>query len=113
MLKRQVWMTDHMLKNSQRVLKLSNQYKNYLCLEESTKKCNVMLLYRTYVLEGQADAKFSLDDIWNLFQKDALTSNNVYRLFINCMKSWSYLQKTLDLLLNRDHQASTQDHDGR
>ena len=31
-----------------------------------------MFIYETYVLEGEADAKFSLNDIWNLFQEDAL-----------------------------------------
>ena len=68
MLKGQFWMADndefdHIVKNSQKVLKLSNQYKNHLCVEEFTKKCNVMFVYRTYVFEGEADAKFSLDDV--------------------------------------------------
>ena len=34
-----------------------------------------MFIYGTYVLEGEADAKFSLSDIWNLFQEDTLPSN--------------------------------------
>ena len=109
MLKRQVWMADddefdHIVKNSQKVLKLSNQYKNHLCVEEFTKKWNVMLLYRTYVLEGEADAKFSLDDVWRLFQEDLLPNNasNFCRQMINCMKAWNYLQKTSDLPLNTD-----------
>ena len=62
MLKRQVWMTDdefeYKVKNSQRVLRLNDQYENHLYDEEFTKECNVMFVYRTYVLEGEADAKF-------------------------------------------------------
>ena len=109
MLKGQFWMADndefdHIVKNSQKVLKLSNQYKNHLCVEEFTKKCNVMFVYRTYVSEGEADARFSLDDVWRLFQEDLLPNNasNFCRQMINCMKAWNYLQKTSDLPLNTD-----------
>ena len=60
MLQKQVWMADDdefdIVKNSNRVLKLTNA-------EEFTKECNVMFKYRTYILEGEADAKFSLGDI--------------------------------------------------
>ena len=59
-----------------------------------------MFVYGTYVLEGQVDAKFSLDDIWNLFQEDHLPSNNFYRQMINRIRAWNYLQKTSDLPLN-------------
>ena len=75
MLKRQVWMGDddefdYIVKNSQRVLGFSAQYENHPYAEEFTKQCNVMFIYGTYALEGEADSKFSLGDIWNLFQKD-------------------------------------------
>ena len=100
LLKRQVWMADddefnHIAKNSQRVLKLNTQYENHPYVEEFTKGCNVMFVNGTYVLEGQADAKFSLDDIWKLFQEDPLPNNarNFSRQIINCMKAWDYLQK--------------------
>ena len=77
MLKRQVWMADddefdYIVKNSQRLLGLSVQYENRQYIEEFTKHCNVMFIYGTYVLEGEADSKFSLGDIWSLFQE----SNN-------------------------------------
>ena len=42
------------------MLRLNDQYKNHVYVEEFTKECNV---YGTYILEGEADAKFSLDDI--------------------------------------------------
>ena len=63
-----------------------------------------MFIYGTYVLEGEADAKFSLSDIWNLFQEDTLPSNasNFWREMINYMEAWNYLQKTLDLPLNNE-----------
>ena len=77
---------DFMVKNSQRVLKLNDQYKNHQYVEEFTKQCGAMLIYVTYVLE--ADVKFSL---------------------INRMRAWNYLQKTSEY---RGHQANTQDHDG-
>ena len=109
MLKRQVWMADddefdHIVKNPQKVLKLSNQYKNHLCVEEFTKKYDVMFVYRTYVLEGEADAKFSLDDVWRLFQEDLLPNNasNFCRQMIKSMKAWNCEQKTSDLPLNTD-----------
>ena len=35
-----------------------------------------MFAYGTYVLEGEADAKFSLGDAWNLFPGDTLPNNN-------------------------------------
>ena len=80
MLKRQVWMADddefdHIVKNSQRVLKLSDQYENHTYAEEFTKECNIMFIYGTCVLEGEADAKFSLGDIWKLFQEHLLPNN--------------------------------------
>ena len=72
MLKRQVWMADddefdHIVKNSQRVLRLNDQYENHPYVEEFTKECNFMFVYGTYVLEGEVDAKFFLGDIWSLF----------------------------------------------
>ena len=65
-LKTQVWMADddefdHIVTNSQRVLRLNDQYEGFI------KGCNVMFVYGTYVLEGEVDATFSLGDIWNLF----------------------------------------------
>ena len=61
-----------------------------------------MFVHLTYVFEGEADAKFSLGDIWNLFQEDPLPNNasNFCRQMINCMRAWNYLQKTSDLPLN-------------
>ena len=50
---------DYIVKNSQRVLKLSAQYENHPYVEEFTKLCNVMFVYGMYVLEGEADSKFS------------------------------------------------------
>ena len=63
MLRRQVWMADddefdHIVKNSQRVLRLNDQYENHPYVEEFTKECNVMFVYGTYVLEGEVDANF-------------------------------------------------------
>ena len=80
MLRQQVWVADddefdHIVKNSQRVLRLNDQYKNHPYVEEFTKECNVMFVYGTYVLEGEADSNFSLGDIWNLFQEDPLPNN--------------------------------------
>ena len=67
-LKRQVWMADddefdHIVKNSQRVLRLNNQYENHPYVEEFTNECNVMFVYGNYVLEGEVDANFFLGDI--------------------------------------------------
>ena len=57
---------DHILENSQRVLKLNAQYENHPYVEEFTKQCSVMFIYGTYILEGEADAKIFLSEIWNL-----------------------------------------------
>ena len=59
-----------------------------------------MFIYGTYALEEEVDSKFSLSDIWNLFQEDDLPSNSFYRQMIKCYKAWNYLQKTSDLPLN-------------
>ena len=61
MLKRQVWMADddeceHIVQNSQRVLKLNTQYENHPYVEKFTKECNVMFVYGTYVFKGEEDA---------------------------------------------------------
>ena len=94
MLRGQVWMEDddeydHVIKNSQRVLRLNDQYKNHPYAQEFTKGRNVMFVYGTYVLEGKVFAKFSLDDIWKLFQEDPLPNNarNFCRQMINCMRA--------------------------
>ena len=52
-----------------------------------------MFVYGTYVLEWEADAKFSLGDIWNLLQSPN-NASNFYRQMINCMRAWNYIQKT-------------------
>ena len=118
MLKRQVWMADddefdHIVKNSQRVLRLNDQYENHPYVEEFTKECNVMFVYGTYVLEGEADAKFSLGDIWKLFQEDFLPNNasNFRRQMINCIKAWDYTQEIFNLSLSTE--IIKQDHDER
>ena len=109
MLKRQVWMADddefdHIVKNSQRVLKLNAQYENHPYTEEFTKKRSVMFVYGTYVLEGEADVKLSLGDTWKPFQDNLLQNNagNFCKQMINYMKAWNYLQKTSDLPLNTE-----------
>ena len=55
MLKRKVWMADddefdHVVKNSQRVLKLNAQFENHPYTEEFAKERSVMFVYGTYVL---------------------------------------------------------------
>ena len=74
MLRQQVWADDnefdYIVKNSQRVLGLNDQCENHPYVEEFTKECNIMFVYRTYVVERGPDAKCSLGDIWNLFQED-------------------------------------------
>ena len=109
MLRRQVWMADddefdHIVKNSQRVLRLNDQYENHPYVEEFTKECNVMFVYGTYILETEVDAKFSLGDIWNLFQGDTLPNNvrNFCRQMIMFLKVWNYQQKTSDLPLKTE-----------
>ena len=77
MLKRHVWTADddefeYIVKNLQKVLRLNYQYKNHPYVEEFTKGCNVVFVYGMYVLEEETNPKFSLGDIWNLFQKDTL-----------------------------------------
>ena len=54
-----------------------------------------MFVWGTDILEGQADANFSLGDIWKLFQEDLLPKNasNFCRQMINCMKAWNCLEK--------------------
>ena len=64
MLKKQVWMadddddSDHIVKNSQKVLILNDHCKNHPYVEEFTKECSVFFVYGTYFLEGEADANF-------------------------------------------------------
>ena len=106
---------DHVVKNSNRVLRLNPQYENHPYVEKSTKECNVMFVYETYVLEGKTEATFSLGDIWKLFQEDPLpnNANNFCRQMTNCMRAWNYIQKNIRFSPeHRDHQANTQDNEG-
>ena len=71
-------------------------------------------------LEGEADAKFSLGDIWNLFQEDPLPNNasNFCRQMINCMRAWNYIQKTSGSPLNTEiikqtHKIMMEHRDGK
>ena len=70
------------------MLRLNDQYENHPYVDKFTKEHSVIFLYGRYVLEGEVDAKFYLDDIWKLFQEDPC------RQMINCMKAYNYLQKT-------------------
>ena len=54
-----------------------------------------MFFYGTYALEGEADSKIFLDDVWNLSQEDHLPRNNFYKQMVNCMRAWDYLQKNI------------------
>ena len=106
---------DHVVKNSNRVLRLNPQYENHPYVEKSTKECNVMFVYETYVLEGKTEATFSLGDIWKLFQEDPLPNNasNFCRQMTNCMRAWNYIQKNIRFSPeHRDHQANKQDNEG-
>ena len=105
-LRQQVWMADydefdHIVKNSQGELGLSVQYENHSYVEERTKQCDVMFVYGTYAMEGETDSKFSLSDIWNLFQEPNNTSSSC-RQMINCIRAWNHLQKTSDLPLSTE-----------
>ena len=117
MLKRQVWMADddefdHIVEYSQRVLNLNAQYENHPYVEEFTKECSAMFVYGTYVLEGEADAKFSLGKIWNLLQGCPLTNNpsNFCRKMINSTRAWNYIQKISGSLLNIEIIKSSSKH---
>ena len=46
---------EHIVKNSQRVFRLNDQYENHPYVEKFTKECNVMFVYGTYVFEGERD----------------------------------------------------------
>ena len=116
--KGQVWMADddefdRIVRNSQMVLKLNAQCENLPYVQEFTKECNFMFVYETNVLEGEADAKFSLGDIWKLFQEDFLPNNasNFRRQMINCIKAWDYTQEIFNLSLSTE--IIKQDHDKR
>ena len=104
---------DRIVRNSQMVLKLNAQYENLPYVEEFTKECNFMFVYETYVLEGEADAKFSLGDISKLFEEDFLPNNasNFRRQMINCIKAWDYTQEIFNLSLSTE--IIKQDHDER
>ena len=62
----------------------------------------MLFIYGTYALDGEADSKFSLGDIWSLFQEDPLPNNTSHfcKGMINCIRAWNYIQKTSDLQLN-------------
>ena len=100
MLKRQVWIADD--DEFDHVVKIHKEYLNYaintkiIHMLKDLQKSVMLCLY----IEHEADAKFSLNDIWNLFQGDTLPNNaiNFCRQMINCMKAWDYLQKTGVLL---------------
>ena len=60
-----------------------------------------MFVYRTCVLEGEADAKYSLDGIRNLLQSPN-NASHFCRQMINCMRAWNYIQKASGSPLNTE-----------
>ena len=101
MLRRQVWITDdhefdHTVENSQRVLKLNAQYENHTYVKEFTKKCSVMFVYGMYVLEEEADAKFSLGKIWSFLQAGSLPKTSGSPLSIETIK------QTYKIMMNKE-----------
>ena len=71
---------------------------------KNLQKSVVLCLHIEHILEGEANAKFSLNDICNSFQGDTLQNNasNFCRQMISCMKALDYLQNTSGLLLNTE-----------
>ena len=111
MLRRQAWHNDdefdYLVKNSQKVFGLSVQYKNHRYVEEFTRQCNVMFVYGTYALEGEADSKFSLSDIWNFFSeikehKQFFQAND--KLYEGIELPTKNIRSFIE---HRDHQANT------
>ena len=68
-----------------------------------------MFAYGTYVLEGEVHAKFSLSDIWNLFQEDALQKTRKQFLQANdrLYEGVELPSKNKSSTEHRDYQAST------
>ena len=120
MLRQQVLMADdddlnRILEIPQRILKLNAQYENHPYVEEFTKECIVMFIYGTYILEGEADAKFSFGKIWNLLKAGPF-SNNAKKLLLANDKLYDGIEiHTKNIRFSseyRDNQANTQDNDG-
>ena len=80
---------DPIVENSQRLLKLNDQYKDNPYAEEFRRGCSVMFVYGTCFLEGDANTNFFLGEIWNLLQGVPLRNNasNFCRQLINCMRA--------------------------
>ena len=72
---------------------------------KNSKKSVILCLYieHTFCRERKVLIYF-FGDIWNLFQEHLLQNNasNFCRQMINCMRTWSYLQKISDLPLNTE-----------
>ena len=68
-----------------------------------------MFTYGTYVLEGEVHAKFSLGDIWNLFQEDALQKTRKQFLQTNdrLYEGAELPSKNRSSTEHRNYQAST------
>ena len=62
---------DHIVKNSQTVLRLNDQYENHPYVEEFTKECNIIFVYGTYVLEGREMLNF-LWVIYGIYFRETL-----------------------------------------
>ena len=106
---------NRILEIPQRVLKLNAQYENHPYVEEFTKECIVMFIYGRYILEGEADAKFSFGKIWNLLQAGPFP-NNAKNLLLANDKLYDGIEiHTKNIRFSpkyRDNQANTQDNDG-
>ena len=120
MLRQQVLMADdddlnRILEIPQRILKLNAQYENHPYVEEFTKECIVMFIYGRYILEREADAKFSFGKIWNLLQAGPF-SNNAKNLLLANDKLYDGIEiHTKNIRFSpkyRDNQSNTQDNDG-
>ena len=73
-----------------------------------------MLIYGTYVLEWEADAKFSLGEIWNVLQAGPLQCKHFMQANDKLYEGIELHTKNIRFSTeDRDHQANTQDNDGQ
>ena len=105
MLKWQVWITDddefaYIIKNSQIVFGLNAQYEHQPYIQEFRKECNVIFVYGTYALEGEADARSFTKQLKQLLQANDKRFESIELITSDLLLNTKIIKQTHNIMID-------------
>ena len=85
---------EYIVGNLQRMFKLNSQYEYHSYVDSFKKEGSVVVIYGTYVLEGEADTKFLeiFFFVWKFLQSPE-NASKFCKQMINCMGTKKYIDQ--------------------